>query len=83
MSFHDFIHLRFPLGLGVDYATIEKLIADDTAARNAYDRERARGPGGANNPYRDPETGRMTSKPLNVDNIHVEDGQPQRSAASA
>ncbi len=54
------------------------------AALLAFDREMQREPGGANNPCRDPETGRLTPKPLNVDNIHGEDSQrPTGNSAQA
>lgn len=45
MSFRDFVHKRYPEGLGADFATVERLISDEPEIKVLYDREIERGPG--------------------------------------
>jgi hypothetical protein len=77
MSLHEFITTRYPLGLGIDHDTVKRLIAGDPVVMDLYDGEVKRGDGGANNPNRDPETGRLVAAPLTGNNIPSE-GEPGR-----
>ncbi len=83
MPFHEFVKTPSPAGLGSSIATIRALLASAEGkaaaerARNLIDKELARGAGGANNPNRDAETGRLISNPLNLYSIQGEATEPQ------
>jgi hypothetical protein len=83
VSFHEFVHAGYPTGLDTTYDTIRPLIESDIKLLALWDAQTQRGTGGANNPNRDPETGRLMSSALNVDNIHVEDKAPPRPTGTA
>lgn len=83
ISFHAFIHDSYPMGLGIDDATVKRLISDDIVAKAAYDEIVAREPGGANNPLGlGGHTGKTADDVVNVDNIHI-DNIPDRPTGTS
>jgi hypothetical protein len=67
------------MGLGIDYSTVERLIAEDTVAKLAYDEVVAREPGGANNPL---GLGGKSGKTGDIDTLDIiqVDNQPVPTA---
>jgi hypothetical protein len=72
-TFIEWIESPFPRGVGATKDIVLRLLGDDIEARNLFDAAIKGQHGGVHNPNRDAVTGRMASKPLNVDNINVED----------
>lgn len=71
MDFNKFVTEDYPRGLGVDHATIRRLISGEPEVMGLYDAEVQRDAGNPN--PRDPKTGRLT--PI-VDNIHNRESDP-------
>ena len=71
IGFKAFVHDNYPVGLGIDYATLERLIADDIAAKTAYDEIVAKEPGGQAGNQNALKINPQSEGETNVDNVHV------------
>lgn len=76
ISFHDFVHQAYPVGLGSTYETVRRFLVVDAATLAMWDEACQRGAGNAN---RDPETGRLAPS---VDNVH-ERAAPDRPTGNS
>lgn len=78
LSFHDFIHRKYPYGIGATYEVVEDMIRSRADVLAAWVEVTKRKPG--EDQPRDPETGRMMP---NVDNIHERPERPSGTSAAA
>jgi hypothetical protein len=76
ISFYDFVHKNYPIGLGSDFETLRRFITGDVELLQLYDRACQRGP----NEERDPATGRFATV---VDNMHNGDRPEARPAGTS
>lgn len=82
ISFHAFIHDSYPMGLGIDDATVKRLISDDIVAKAAYDEIVARESGNPTGKNQHTMPLVQTAEVGTVDNIHGS-SEPQRPTGTS
>lgn len=81
VSFHEYVHAAYPVGLGTDFDTIRRFLGADIELLALYDRACQRPPGGTNNP--DGRNQYTEDEEVIVDNIHGDLTAPPRPTGTS